>query len=318
MVLGSFILLSLGSIFYIYAATHKPSTPILPAPPLKSPIKTEFAIESTISIESIDIPETLAIYTLSPEPLSATQMANIARKLEFSSQPLQLEDANYGTVYYWQQSAKSLRILPKNWLLDYQFPTDETVGGSFPDDETILQVAQLFLETTFLPEGSAVKYKAHNFVRLTPESEIIVPKTEADFVDVKFVEVVSGYPVVNETAQIGTIDIKMAKDKTILSAYLDALPKTLTQKNVKIKSFAELVASLANSKLMSLGEGIDLKSYSAKNIENVVVDRAKIAYYKAATQDSLLLQPIFVLEGSAQMADGNKTSALLYLPAVKD
>ncbi|KKU29113.1 MAG: hypothetical protein UX80_C0006G0058 [Candidatus Amesbacteria bacterium GW2011_GWA2_47_11b] len=322
LLISGLAVLSVISVVYLLSVTKKSSpspTSNIPIPKITSPVEREVVIKSELKESDVSIPSSVPIYRLSSDPLSPTQIALVAARLGFNTQPTVLTDANYGDVYFWYSSEMSLRIIPTDYLFDYGVNLDPLPANSYPSDESLVDAARQFLEKNILPADTSVQLSSLTFINPTTEGFETAPKDDSSLADIKFLEKVNNLTVVNDTVEIGTINVRIARNLTVISVYADIVPSLDKQQDVPLKMFVNLVDSVSSAKLQSLNEGnVDIFTTPSSNIEKIVVNEASLAYYKVSSKQSNLLQPIFVLKGQAYLKNGQVVSALLHLPAAKE
>ena len=74
---------------------------------------------------------------------------------------------------------------------------------------------------------------------------------------------------------------------------------------------------LAEATIVALNQGsINLYELGEEDIVSITINTAQLAYFQEYEADQVLLQPVFVLEGNAELANKQVVATTLYLPAI--
>jgi hypothetical protein len=306
------------SIIYLISTTNPSPSNKTSLPVIQSPVNGELLIESDLTENSIKIPTTLPVYQLEPSQLSPTEISSIAINFGFSTQPLKFKDVNIGEVYFWSEGDNTLRISPIQNFIEFKktFPVNQT--GTFSSPVALQNTAEKFLSDKIITGSNSFNFDSVRYLKYLTESAGETTPDKADVADIKFIQNIDSYPILNLSTSVGTIDIQIARNNDIVLAYLDLAPKMSGQEVVSVKSFTELVSQIKQSKLVSLDKGkIDLLTISNSMIKKITITSASLGYLKQSNLTSQVLQPIFIMEANAQLTNGLSVPAQLYLPAAK-
>lgn len=325
-VLLSVLFLIIISIIMIVLLLRKPKQKVIEPPMQKISqpkpatfFQGKFQIQSRLKKENFKFPEKLPVYEVVSSKLTYQSSLEIAKKLALSSDPFILTDAGQGTVYLWSEDIKYLKIIPSLNIIDYKnsVPINKT---ALPSDELLIDTAKKFLQNSQLIDADKIKlYKIQFFDSGVEDFFALKSRADADLASILFQETLDKYPIVNPSPDTGTINIKLNSEGKVVAAYTHQLKNIKQRTEYPLKSFGELETSLINATIHSLDNGnIDLLRTKQTDIEKVYIDSSEIAYLIEFSSGQELLQPVFVLNGSAKFKDGRLASALLYLPAISE
>jgi hypothetical protein len=302
--------------------------PISQQSPIPKPIiesnysKGALSIESVLKKSDINIPASLPVYSLDQSEISLEESIKIAARLGFSESPQSLNDIRFGPVYVWSDTkAGNLRIVASLHIIDYKGvqAQPETKKNPFKSEQEIIARAKRFLVGAELTTEEAASSPQVRYLNMAEEGLIEAEKENAGTAEVRFKETLGQYPVINATPDVGTINVALDRENSVISAYIDKVSILKIEEGRQLKTFSALLASMKDAKVLSLDNGnMELSSLAKSEINKVIVEGASIGYYQELSQNQLLLQPIFVLTGHAQFRNGKSVSALLYLPALTD
>lgn len=302
----------------------KPQENIAPFNSLQ--IETDFVskipIQSLLKKENIIIPNQLSAYRISGEIWPETEILSIASKFGFSSEPIKLKDGRDGDVFVWNSSdGATIRIVPSLHKIDYKSSArSEVIGVSqpFPTDSSLISIAQDFLAPKNLFPLSAIKFSRLIFLNPGDDAYKVVEKETAEFADIQFTETIGSYPILNSRAP-GTIDIKINRAGHIVSVFIDTTGILSIEEKYSLKTFAELESSLSQASIQSLDQGaINFLNNPTAKVISIIVENASLAYLQEQDPAQQILQPIFVLTGTATLADMRVVPITLYLPAFRN
>lgn len=295
--------------------------------PIPQPVIESNYGESSINIESllkesdIFIPSSLPLYSVNQTAMSFEESSAVASRLGFSEGPQSLNDVRYGLVYIWSNNRiGNLRIVAGLHIIDYKvIPTSQPVKIPFNEEPEIISKATRFLISSGLILENSISSPHVRYLNLTEEGLDEVEKEAASAVEVRFEEALDQYPIINATPDVGTINITLDRESSVISVYIDKVNIIKAEGNHRLKTFSSLLASIRKAKILSLDNGnIDLSSLSGVGVIKITVNNANIGYYQEFSQNQSLLQPVFILRGFAQLRNGDNASAILYLPALAD
>ncbi len=275
--------------------------------------KKNITITSTLSPEGISIPPTIPVYQLSPLDLSTSNINNLAKLFGFTTPSYQTTGVD-GTVYFFSENGRQLRIVPDLSLVDYKHFSDTPSANLFPSDSQLINTAQNFLNSLNLAKN--LVFKQINFINYDDEHFYTVNHNQATYAHIYFEQVIDKYPIINTSPKFGTISIMLNKDSQVVQIYLDSFSTFTPQSNINLKTFTQLEKSISSATIQSLDNGnLQSDSQEINQLTRIVVSSAHIAYLKDVSTPNLL-QPIFVLNGTGYLSSNKTVPALLYLPAI--
>lgn len=318
-VTGAVILMVLYYVFFLRKPQPQLSTQI-PIPSIVDRSEIKLNIESQLKPDSIKIPATLPVYTVTTGSISFGEADTIAKNLGFTGQAERSSDVNSGIVYDWISDTSELLVIASVRVIDYKNTIISDLLAAFPTEADLATQAKTFLQKNGFLEGTDVEFTSVGYLKADATEYGASDKNAGNIADVQFVEKAGDYPIVNSTPGVGSISVKIDRAKNVVAVYIDKSGKILDKKDYPTKSFKDLVANLPNAKIQMVGTPFhrDTDIVDATQIKKIVVDSASIAYLKEYSSAQTFLQPIFVLRGAAQMQSGESLSALLYLPALSD
>ena len=304
----------------------KKPTPIQ-QPPIPEPIiesnygKRLLNIESILKKSDIDIPPSLSVYSLGQSVISLEESKKVAFLLGFTGDPQSLNDIRFGSVYVWSDSQLgNLRIVANLHIVDFKAnPSSLTIKTPFKNESEIVSKAKRFLVGAGLTTEEAASSPQIRYLDIEEEGLTEIEKGNANIVEVRFKEMIGQYPIINATPDVGTINVTLDRNNSIVSAYVDRVNIIRAEGEHRLNTFSAFQASLKEAKVLSLDKGnIDQSTLITSDVGKIIIENASIGYFQELVQNQLLLQPIFILTGRAQFRSGKNVSALLYLPALSN
>lgn len=303
---------------FIYAS-RQPQAPSIPQPRIVNRNPQELVINEAFDESKINLPSELSIYDLAVDTFSLEESKAIASKLELTEDPDILNDVNTGKVYVWIGEDKYLRIIPSISIIDYKVnfsPISTTLP--WPDENLLINTAKRFLTDKNLFPQENLEFEEIKYLS-TDSSEIeYTAKRQASVAEIRFIQKIDGFPIVNSTPGVGTVSVKITKTNEVVGLYLDKTNTTTGAKPYKVKDLSQIKSELPQAQIQtydisrpesgSREISLDLQEITATDIE--------IAYLKEYSLLQTQLQPIFVIRGIAKLNGGIETGVTLYLPAI--
>lgn len=314
------MILILGTFFFFQKSRNLTSSPTTFGEP-KIPIMTESSYVLNINTEEkdFDFPKNLPVLKIAPVPISVDEADSVAAHLGLTTAPLEFNGVFEGPLRIYQGDESSLTVSTvkgKFQFVNYVFP--ESVENKQLSDAQIIQTAQDFLLSRGFVSDSGLKASSVLYLEeRSGEGSYEVAKENADLFQVNFSSSVSEAPILSLTPQSSPINVGVLPDGTVFKAYVEKLTGiSQSSESYKIKSYEEFLANKNSAVLVTLDEGnINLPDIPKGNIKKIDVDEIELGYlyeFSGAT----ILQPIFVLRGSATLTGYPNIEAILYLPAI--
>ncbi len=292
------------------------------APTLVDRSVSAYQVKSALVENDLKLPTSMPLYVLDKQPFVFEEVSKLAKNLGFTNEVQKLNDVNSGVVYLWINSTGSLRVIPSTHIVDYSFKDTSTsnLNRNPFDENQLLQTAEKFLvDKGFIGSKENLDLLRINYLKIDG-SEIGYSTTgSADLAQVMLKQLIDGYQIVNPTPGVGTISVMINKNGNVTLVYYDGLNPVVSKTNYTIKIFKELVDNIDKAKIQSVSvSGHDSDISILQSVKEVVVNKAEVAYLKEDVPSQSLLQPIFLLQGTATLQDGSQVQVVLYLPAISN
>jgi len=150
-----------------------------------------------------------------------------------------------------------------------------------------------------------------------PGGHTTTDEKQPNTISVSFIKKIDNIPVFASSYETGEININFNADKEIISVYIDDIPQIFGKQNYPALSKDQLVASLKSATLQSLNNGkINIADIDLGMVQKARIKNITIAYLQEYRIDQTSLQPVYVLQGEASLADGTSVPTVFYLPAL--
>lgn len=282
----------------------------------KIPIKLDLTNVNT------DFPSELPLLIVGPSnPTTLEESNQIATSLGFSGEPLNLDDIQEGTTYLWQNPSQILTIYTGSNKLEYSMPNNLIPNPNKISDEALIASAKDFLVNKFQIPVDQLEFS--NFTYLEKEEDSnefhthYVPQEQAQIYQTNFTYKPTSLKMVTTRPEDAPIFVRMSPDGEVIEARaykFDNIQTTPT--HYQLIPVSELENHLDNATVMSLDRGsLILQEIDSQSISNIDVDSISLAYLFNPTNRTVL-QPVYVLSGTATFKYGTTTEVVLYLPAI--
>ncbi|HEY5600699.1 MAG TPA: hypothetical protein VIK81_01280 [Patescibacteria group bacterium] len=312
-------------IIFTIIARSRPKEETLPVVPIPGySASTQPASYDLSRLKPVEVPDELAIYKLTPQPLTRDFAFSLASKLNFEPQPTQIiEETTTGTLYLWADSNRSLNVTEQSAIYDIALPAEgESKTVNVAEAE---RVAREFLSSinvdpsSLSVNGSYTKYFRIDEATIFPENNI----QNADIVQLAFQASVEGNPLVGSNLDLGQATVQVDENNNVVFFQFQKLQQFVPQSKEKIKSFNDALMEL-NSRRATIIEAVaktengteDIRVQPGFKIESASITNAFLAYYYP-TPAPEFIQPIYVFEGEFQSESKENGRLILYLPALE-
>ncbi len=315
------LILALIVIFIVFEKSRQVKT-ASSLPPVDIPKITseKIPVEITFSKKDFNFPDKISVLEKQPAILSDQEVAAIAQKLGFTSGPQKAKDALEGDmIIYSSEKAYLIATLAKG-KIEYQLTSRPLVlNKGFSDSQLIKNATDFLSQNNLVTEGS-IKFSSFAFLKTGgPQGFTITNKNDSSFYQLNFAPQVSSLEVITLNPINSPIAVRLLPDGRVYGATVFRFGSVKESSDkFKVKSFESVSSSInANgATLINLDQGnlspTDLVSGA---ISKVTLNEIKMAYLESG--DSSLLQPVFILNGVAQITGLSKeVAATFYLPAV--
>jgi len=274
-------------------------------------------------ISDDDLPRELPVYQILNRSKTFSETMAIARGFGIQSDPSVLNDIKDGTIFVWREDSKYLRVEMRSGLVNYKpGPEDDhknDTSGNFLDQDTLIFVAKNLLENSPLLKNESISFDSiEYFVPTEAETFRVGDRDEAALANVKFVQSVNGFRLVNDLARLGTLSVIVDRSGNIFSVSIDKLPSIELIDNFPTALTNDIKQNPKKVTVYSLAGGsIDTKFDNVIVDGQVFIDDIEIVYLQKTSGDQNFLQPVYLLRGSTTLLDEIVEIELAY-PAIKN
>ena len=324
------ILLVLGilAIAFLFVAyfflKQKEEQPVLPPPKPQIPsyFKGILPIQLTITEKEFEFPSESPVLSFTVDSISKNEASEIAKKLGFEKEPGEFEDINEGIKYFWSDDKSSLVATPKTGKIKFNLssPKVPVVANKQLTDSSITQIATDFLVNSAIVEREKIKLTS-----IIPQKENFpsggletTTREKAKVFQVSFTYTITDYEILTIDPSAPLIFVQILPDGSVYSMEAVRLKNiSKSQTLYELKSYEDLKSSLNEARLISLlNDYINISDLAPEDIKSINIDKIELVYL-LDSYSSKELQPVFLLEGPAEVVGSTANKALLYLPAIK-
>lgn len=322
LILGVLVIVFL-SIIYVFVK-QKEEQPVLPLPKPQIPnyLKGILPIQLTITEKEFEFPSESPILPFTLDSVSKNEASGIAKKLGFEEDPSEFEDVNEGVKYFWSDDKSSLVATPKTGKIKFNLssPGVPVVANKQLTDGSIMQIATDFLVNSAIVEKEKIKT-----ISIVPQKENFLSggletttREKAKVFQVNFTYTITDYEILTIDPSAPLIFVQILPDGSVYSMEAVRLKNiSKSQTLYELKSYEDLKSSLNEARLISLlNDYINISDLAPEDIKSINIDKIELVYL-LDSYSSKKLQPVFLLEGSAEVVGSTANKALLYLPAIK-
>lgn len=324
------ILLVLGilAIAFLFVAyfflKQKEEQPVLPPPKPQIPsyFKGILPIQLIITEKEFEFPSESPVLSFTVDSISKNEASEIAKKLGFEKEPGEFEDINEGIKYFWSDDKSSLVATPKTGKIKFNLssPKVPVVANKQLTDSSITQIATDFLVNSAIVEREKIKLTS-----IIPQKENFpsggletTTREKAKVFQVSFTYTITDYEILTIDPSTPLIFVQILPDGLVYSMEAVRLKNiSKSQTLYELKSYEDLKSSLNEARLISLlNDYINISDLAPEDIKSINIDKIELVYL-LDSYSSKELQPVFLLEGPAEVVGSTANKALLYLPAIK-
>lgn len=281
-------------------------------------IKGNFGIQFNFEYENENLPTSLPIYQITEHKFNIDQNIRIVEKLNFTNDPNIVNDAKFGSTYFYNQEGRSLRVLTNQNIFDYRTGIiADSELSNIPDENELYLIARRdLIDTGFIQENDNITLTKVREFNVNP-IEGIEREGRPNSLILTFNKTVDDYKVISETYETGTISLVYNYKLDIVSIYYDDVPDLTKLSDYKLKDSEQLQNQKSEIALLSVDEGrIDTLRLGDPNIRNATLNTIEIAYYQGLDTEQQYLQPVYIFTGEVTFNNSEKMVAEFYLPAI--
>jgi hypothetical protein len=287
----------------------------------KSSIKYDFFIPDSFTQT---LPKTIQVYRLKNNQVDLKRTNEIAAVFGFNQSPEEKHDTTSNQFIYYQFSDTNqfLKITPKGEIsYKYSVSQNPNIGNSLNfDSEEAVDLVKQKLEKLGLKEKDPFDFQFKiNYLKIGPSTYVEVNDiSQADSMEIDLTLSLDKLPILKNNPEISYLTARIGNLKQILSFSMSLIDldrdasgiypvKNLDQIKTEISQGLGKFVYLKNSPFMP-GDSSEIP------LTEVNFNGIQIAYY--FDQENSLLQPIFVISGTAFLASNQSSPIIIYLPAI--
>lgn len=323
--IGTFLIIVLGIYFTFFGEKVELPLPLPPSPkPLRlpeitpfSPLQGESFIFNAQFSSSGTMPGKVKVYKSSPQKHSAGIARLWANKFGFSGD----FSEDTGVEYLYFREGVVFAYNYQRGLM--HFTADYTPSGvptSFPLSFFTSKALEISKDLALFSEKSDVRTQSVKYYTISGGAHGVVEVgslQEADFVEIELTPYLDSYPVVYdiEPHSLSQLQLSLSGELIELRHRFFSLGGSLG--SYPLKDQAQLMESInLQTEIVSLScEGCEYDWGTPEGKINVT-QLEGLAYLLSSKSESLILQPIFILNGQGEFKEGKSFQTRLYLPAI--
>ncbi len=306
----------LGLVVWWWRKTGTPVAllPELPAVEVKPVVPQPGAVRYTLQASLPEV-ERLPVYHWTTDRGNPSKWAGA---LGFAGEPQEVEDALEGTLYLWSQEGETLVISEDASSLSYRVDlksNPETLRGSFlPNFEQAAAIVERTLEE-FGDVSGLLTYDPTKNKALKVGVEYVneTALEQAELVEIHLVAKVDDYSVyLGSGPEQDPVLAWVGRDGKLLRLEyhpLGALGEKIS--DYPLKNPTEILQDLDSGKGVVVSSNLE----GGEEIVSITITKTDLGYL-LPQPEATIIQPIFVLTGSARTASGKSGAITVYLPAV--
>lgn len=323
-------IVSIISVIYIVSSQDKTPNKIdkqfINPPELSNYFENELTINHSLNEKDFtNFPKTLPYLKQSPlTPFTKIEMENIASNFGFKISPIEIDDTMDGKFYVWNSDKYSLIIHSQIRKIEItpSFNPTGLIRSSFNkqiSDEGYKNLAinlifeKLNINRDFLKFSGLMYLKTEEGL----ENYRITTKEGAEITQVNLYTSDGSLPIYSVIPYDSQIYVQFTKDGELLNLKASLFSEyKMSDIEYNIKTFTEVVDTINESVLVSLNDSnINIPDLIPTDIKNINIEKLSLVYLQESFTTEIL-QPVFLLEGSALISEYNsEVTALFYLPA---
>jgi hypothetical protein len=316
------LLVGLVAFFFVFRKKEgKPTVSPLPTPKLSSNFKGEFPVNLVLKEEAFKLPIKLNLLEASPATLADGYFKNIAQKLGFQGEPMEISDVFDGKTYFWKNDNYSFFVFSQKGKVRYNQNTSSTPINKQLSDQSLENTATSFLADNGIIESDSFSLSKIKYLEKNEKDEGFkeTEREKATMFEVSFNYKVAGYEILTPQYTEPIVYVRMSLDGSIQSfQFINIAGLKTTPKEYDLKNYQETKDNLENAVLIGLrGAQVALGDLSTTAIKSVDINKIDLGYLYDPGK-STILQPIYILTGTAKVEgyDNEEIFASLYLSAL--
>ena len=277
-------------------------------------------INHKTNLELTDFPSATKLMTYQgrEKKLTAQKAKTIAAKLNFPEEFTEADDIFLGTFYIWNSETHSLSVaLDANQII-YSlnlFSKPAPQEGQLPTSKRAQNFLEELLAQLDLTIPKQIKWQKEEYLI---QSYNFIPTSEAstaDFIKVGFNPALEEYQLVKSLPQEPLVSLIIGKNETLVRfQYQIYFDQFIEKESFNLKTEKE-VASTLHSEGEIVYLGTMRETTKIMEIKRAVLEEIQLAYF-LETEKNPLIQPIYILRGTAWLENSDQTEVIVLLPAI--
>lgn len=261
------------------------------------------------------LPKSLPIYRVENSTIEK-DVAQIAKNLGFTVKAIKSTNYTGEDVYSFYDGYKTLEILSNQRIINLNtgvFPKDPIPVP--PSNDAVKKAVTDFLRTgNLINENDNLEITN---VELYQEDEYYKSNSSKPNIGIRatLTEKVDGFTLIGGNSESGNIEAFLNSDLKIMSLRMMEIPQITKLDTYPLKTNDEILNSLKDATLQNLDISSPDEFYS-KTIGTVTVNQIEVSYIQTKEGEQTLLEPVFLIKGTAFYNNGTKSSVTLQLPAI--
>lgn len=320
-----FIILAIAfvvSVFYLSRKKEPTATIVPQKPSIPSAITGSLPIKTSLKESDFDFPAELPMISITQRILSKEDVETFLNKLGMGTTLDEFGDVNEGVKYYKNSDTHFFVATPKTSVVKYGMSNSEfpIVVSKNIGNTGLVKIATDFIVQNGFYTEEQIKPLPVLYLKTSPTNEGFVEtdSLSAQLFQIGFVFKSSGYEIVTDSSEGQQIFVQVLPNGTIYNSEImlvDEIKEGITR--YPLKNYGDLTNSLSQAKLISFsGDYISPSDFTIKDILSLEIESVRLVYFLEKTKPDML-QPIFILEGPAQVSKSTANYATIYLPAFK-
>lgn len=302
---------------------YVPSVKLQPTPTPKPLSLTPPQIEGQslprsiqVSLENFLYSKTMKIYQGVESRLLAEKAKTIAQQLGFTTEPQISQNAFQETFYNWAKNGEYLSINLKTSEINYgkdPYSLPLTKEGTLLSPTKTQETLYKLLEELDLVPSYSLQALKEQYLALLGPVMAEVTQEEAELIMVGLNPVLADTLLLGQNPHVSPISIMLDKGNNLVSfKYQSSFSSFDPKEEYQLKTIEEIEQTISKEgKIVFLGLMTEAEEVKLRNIN---LNQAKIAYLQPLAEN--LIQPIFVLSGTATLETKEVVEVTVYLPAV--
>lgn len=303
---------------FFYAPSAEPQIGPIPTPsPLLSPPQIEgqaLPKSVQVSLQNFKYPKTMKIYQGAENRFLPGKAKAIAQQLGFTTEPQISQSVSQEIFYNWAKNGEYLSINLNTSGINYGKDfSNLTKEGDLPSPVKAQETLNKLLEDLGLVPSYSLQVQKEQYLALMGPVMTQVAPEKAEVI------MVGSNPVLEDTLLLGQnpgallISIMIDKENTLVSfEYQSPFFSFDPKEEYPLKTIKEIEEKISKEgKIVFLDLITEVEEVELKSVN---LNQAKIAYLQPMTGN--LIQPTFVLSGTATLETGEVIEVIVYLPAI--